>query len=175
MPLTPAEQVQKQYEDLAARMASVEKQLSMPPSHFHNGFDSNNISWVDIASKKIYVQHTIIDVAAATAANYGVFWIIPAPMLLVRVREVHQTAGTDAGAVTLTLEKLTGTQAPDSGVSMLSGTINLKGTANTVVTPTVTTTNANKTLAIGDRLCMKDAGVLTSVANVTILAELQMI
>ena len=142
------------------------------PDHFHNGFDVSRINYSDIYQKKFYVYHTIEGTAAATATNYGTFFIVPFTCVLTKFQEVHQTAGTDAGNVTLTLEKLTGTTAPDSGSVVLETALSLKATINSVQTATLTTTNANRNLAIGDRLCLKDTGTLTAVANVTVMAEL---
>lgn len=114
--------------------------------------------------------------AAATAANYGPFFIAPFACEVVSVRESHTVAGNDAGAVTLDIEKLTGTQAPDAGAPVLGATkINLKGTANTVVSPALTGTAADKQLAAGDRLCLKDAGTPTAVAGVAVTIELKAI
>lgn len=111
---------------------------------------------------------------AATAANYGVFFIAPFACEVVSVRENHTTAGTDAGAVTLDIEKLTGTQVSGAGVSVLGATkINLKGTAETVQAPALTATAANKQLAVGDKLNLLDTGVLTAVAGVTVTVELK--
>lgn len=156
-------------------MTAVQKQLGLPPSHYHTGFDSNKISWYDLDQKRLFVQHTIPGVQAATGTNYSTFFIVPMPCLVVGFREVHSTAGSDGGAVTLDLEKLTGTTAPDSGVSALASTLSLKATANTVQTATITATAANKTLAIGDRLALKDGGTLTAVASVTTLLTLQLL
>ena len=141
------------------------------PDHTHNGFDSNSINFLDIRRRRIWIPWTIPGTSAATAANYGVFWIAPFACTLVEFREVHQTAGTDAGAVTLQLEKLTGTQALDAGVTMLNATLSLKATINSVQTATLTNTFANRNLARGDRLALLDAGTLTAVANVTVVAE----
>lgn len=154
------------------RLSAVEE-LAAQPTHYHNGFDSNNIAFTDIYQKKIYVQHTIVGTAAATATNYGVFYIVPVACLVTSIKEVHQTAGTDGSAVTLNIEKLTSGVAPDSGATILTTALSLKATINVVQTGTITGTYATKTLAIGDRLCMKDAGTLTTVANVTVLVELQ--
>lgn len=112
---------------------------------------------------------------AATAANYGPFFIAPFPCEVVSVREIHTAIGTDAGAVTLDIEKLTGTQAPDAGVTVLAANINLKGIANTVQTPAISGNTANRQLATGNRLCLKDAGVLTAVAGVSVAVELKAI
>lgn len=106
---------------------------------------------------------------AATAANYGVFFIADRAYNIIQVTEAHGTAGSDAGAVTLQLEHLTGTTAPDSGTELLVSSINLKGTANTVVYPTV----KSNSLQRGDRLCLKDAGTLTAVANVVVTIYLR--
>lgn len=105
--------------------------------------------------------------SAATATNYGIFFIAENPVRLVAVSEVHTTLGTDLGAVTLQIEKLTGTTAPDSGTALLSTAFNLKGTINTVqygvLVPSVATI-----LQKGDRLCLKDVGTLTAVAGVNV-------
>ena len=161
--------------DVEASIAGIQKQLDLPPTHYHNGFDSNKISWFDIDQRRLHVHWTIPGIQAATATNYGVFFIVPLISLVVGFQEVHQTAGSDAGTVSLMLEKLTGTTAPDSGSSVLSAALSLKATANTVQTGTITSTSANKTMAIGDRLCLKDAGTLTAVANVTVLLTLQLL
>lgn len=89
------------------------------------------------------------------------------------IAEVHAVAGTDAGAVTLQLRKCTGTQAPSAGVVLTTATFDLKSTANTVVTATLTGTTANLMLAAGDRLAADVTGVLTSLAGgvVTIVLE----
>ena len=159
---------------LSKRVDGIVKNPSLP-DHFHNGFDVSRINFSDIYQRKVWVHHTVVGTAAATLTNYGVFYIVPFACVLTKFQEVHQIAGVDAGAVTLMLEKLTGTTAPDSGVDMLSSTLSLKATANTVQTGTITTTLANRTLAAGDRLCMEDAGTLTAVTNVTVSVELQLI
>lgn len=143
--------------------------------HFHNGNDVSRVNWLDLAQRKLYLHHTIYGANAATAANYGVFFICPVSCSVTNFQEVHQTAGSDAGAVTLTLEKLTGTQAPDGGMTLLQSTLSLKATANTVQTATITSTYGNRGLAPGDRLCLKDSGTLTAVANVTIMTELTLL
>lgn len=145
------------------------------PDHRHNGFDVSRVFWSDLVSRKLYLEHTIQGTNAATAAFYGVFWIAPFACYVSEFREVHQTAGSDGSAVTVTLEKLTGTQAPDSGTAMLTTALSLKATANTVATGVLTPTTANLNLVRGDRLGLKDAGTLTAVANVTTVTEITII
>jgi hypothetical protein len=168
----------EQYEKLQKDFEKFQKQIDrftknpFLPDHYHTGTDVSQVNYANLYQKKVYVYHTIVGTDAATATNYGVFYIVPFQCIVNVIKEVHMTLGTDGSAVTLTIEKLTGTQALDAGVSTLSSTIDLRGTINTVVTPTLTTTNADRNLAIGDRLSMKDAGTLTAVANVTIMVEL---
>ena len=167
-------------EDLQSRIDEVEiltmaLKKGVLVDHFHNSIDSSGIQFVSVQQRKVWVHHTIVGTAAATAANYGVFFIAPFACIVMAVKEVHQTAGTDLGAVTLNIEKLTSGQANDGGVSIQSGTFNLKGTINTVQTGTVIGTYGSRTLAAGDRLSMLDGGTLTAVANVTIFVELQII
>jgi len=137
--------------------------------HFHT---TDKIDFRDISNRKVYIHHTIYGIDAATAGNYGVFWIAPFECTVTEIREVHQTAGTDAGAVSLQIEKLTGTQALDAGVALLSTAFDLKGTANTINTGTITATLADPRMVRGNRLAMDDAGALTSVANVTVVIEI---
>lgn len=165
-------EIQKIIVGLQADIGDLRSQMG---THYHGGYDSSRINWADIYQRVLYVAHTVYGADAATATNYSTFWIAPAACLLTAFQEVHQTAGTDASAVTLDLEKLTGTTAPGSGVSMLSSTLSLKATASTVQKATVTTTNANRTLAAGDRVALKETGTLTAVANVSVIALFQLI
>lgn len=146
--------------------------------HTHNGTDALQIPYDNLSNKFFCINYTLPGTSGATAGNYGVFFIAPYPCLVTGFQEVHQTAGTDGGSVTLQLEKLTGTQAPDSGTVLLQTALDLKGTANTVQNglmvvssnPTIQLTTTF--LAKGDRLCLKDSGTLTSVANVTVVVKL---
>ena len=75
----------------------------------------------------------------ASAIASKIIGIVPVNCELVSVREVHGTAGNDAGAVTLSVERLTDGEASGSGNVAVNATINLKGTANTVQTGTIVT------------------------------------
>ncbi len=143
--------------------------------HQHNRFDSTMVEYIDINQKKLYKTHTIYGTDAATATNYGVFYIVPVACTITKFQEVHQTAGTDGSAVTVNLEKLTGTEAIDSGDDILSTALSLKATINSVQTGALTLTLTDRSLKAGDRLALKDAGVLTNVANVTINIELTVV
>ena len=138
------------------------------PRHTHDGVDSERILYSNIRHRVIPLVWTIPGIQAATGTNYGVIWIADRVCTVTGFQEVHQTAGSDGGTVTLQLEKLTGTEAPDAGTVLLKTALSLKTTANTVQTANMVQTSAPQLLA-GDRLCLKDAGTLTAVANVTVL------
>lgn len=105
------------------------------------------------------------------------FFIADRAYDVVAVREVHATAGTDVGAVNLQVTKDTGTAAPGAGTDLLTNNanagFNLKGTANTVQSGTLTATVASKRLAAGDRLSVDFAGTLTTLAGVVVTVTLR--
>ena len=114
---------------------------------------------------------------AATATNYDIFWIAPKECYLVSAIEAHKTAGSDAGAVTLTLERLLDGVALDSGVAMLDGTFDLKGTANTFQEKypvnTFTSGISDRAIPKGSRIALKDSGTLTAVNHVVLTIVVQ--
>lgn len=165
------EELQSQIDELKSRLERLE--IDTPVGdHQHTGFDVTQVEYDDLARKKLYIRHSIMGIQAATATNYGVFWIAPVACVITAFQEVHQTAGSDGGAVTINLEKLTGTTAADSGNLVLATALSLKATANTVQNGILTQTLLYRTLAAGDRLAIKDAGTLTNVAGVTISVKL---
>lgn len=168
------QEIQKEIDQIKSQIYQM--QLNPPlADHRHNGFDTSKIEFEDINRKIIYKDYTIYGADAATAANYGVFCIVPKACVVTGIQEVHQTAGTDGSAVTLNIEKLTGTTALGSGSEILSTAFSLKATANTVQDGSLSMDLSSRTLAKGDRLALKDTGTLTSVANVTVKIELTVI
>ncbi len=103
----------------------------------------------------------------AAAADYdGAAFIAPFACEVIDVTEVHQTAGSDGGAVTLMLVKAGNGVAKASGTNVLNAGLDLKAAINTVQTATLHTTLANRQLAENDRLALVSAGVLTAVDGV---------
>src|SRR6059058_2039095 len=143
---------------------------------------------VDIGNKPIlFGNYPILTVpvrfngALATLLVDQALFICPAGQSyqVVSADEVHATASTDAAAVNLQLTKDTGTQAPGAGVDLLTNNtaagFNLKGTANTVQSATLSATTADLTLAAGDRLSIDFAGTLTALAGVVLTVWLKRI
>lgn len=99
----------------------------------------------------------------ASPADQPVF-IAPFDLTLKAIYEAHATAGSDAGAVTLQIERLQGTEAIGSGDNVLTTAFNMKATADTVQTGVLTVT----TMSQGDRLALNYTGTLTDLANVAV-------
>lgn len=83
-------------------------------------------------------------------------------------------AGTDAGTVSLMVDRCQGTEAPGAGDNLMTGVLNLKGTIHTVQAGTLSATAAHLILEIGDRLAIDLTGAQTDVAGVlTVELEIQ--
>lgn len=91
---------------------------------------------------------------------------------LVAVRVVFGIASVSG---TLNIEKLTGTTVPGSGTALLTGTISLAGTANTVLSGTLSATTADLQLAAGNRIGIVLAGTLTSLVGAVVEIDLKRI
>ena len=111
-----------------------------------------------------YIASSVADVQFFTA---------PVKCQVVAIREVHATAGNDAGTVTGTIRRCQGTEAATAGDDLLSATINFKGTALTEQTPALTATSADLILEAGNRLALDVTGTTTTLAGVIITVLLK--
>lgn len=75
-------------------------------------------------------------------------------------------AGSDGSAVTAVIAKASGTTAITAGTALHTGTYNLKGTANTVQSLTMSTTSGVTSIAAGDRIGIDFTGTLTAAVGV---------
>jgi len=107
------------------------------------------------------------------ADNNQPFFIARHPCEVMWVAESHTVKGTDAGAVTLNIEKLTGTQAPGAGVEILGTAFDMKGTIDTVVQKEGKDLTVNRQLKNGERLCVKFTGTKTALAGVCLTVYLK--
>jgi hypothetical protein len=136
--------------------------------HNHDDLDTQPIR------KTVFVTASLAGTASATGANYGVFFVATRPCVVVRISEVHTTAGSSTP--TLQVEKLTGTTALDSGSTLLKTAFNLASTANTVQTGDLIDGGTKTALSMnkGDRLALKDIGTLTAIAGVCVTVEIEL-
>jgi hypothetical protein len=114
------------------------------------------------------VSVSIGGVLGATATACGVFYTVTASCTVEEIWESHSVAGTDGNPVSLDIEKLASGVALDSGVSILPSVYDMKSTANIPIRKTPTTTMANRQLARGDRLALKNVGDWTGVAGLSV-------
>ncbi len=128
-------------------------------------------------SEEVYQpMYQIVDFPLATAASLITqhFMIIPTACRLVGISEIHATAESTAATMTAYIEKLTGTTAPGSGTTLMSGTFNMKATANTVQTATLSepttgdSTDSAIQLATGDRIGIKFSTTGTELAGLVV-------
>lgn len=107
-------------------------------------------------------------------------WVFVAdrPYTVVSIKEVHSVAGNDGGTVTADVRKVTDVSAPGAAAGstvkeFLSAALNLKSTANTTVTGTLTATGADLDLATGDKVGVNYVGTLTTLAGAVLVIELK--
>lgn len=84
---------------------------------------------------------------------------------IAEVVEVHGTAGTDGGGVTLTIGISRGTTAPGSGTQALTTTFDMKSTAYTPVFLGGTTLLHTRLIPAGARVDLNFNGTTTALAN----------
>ena len=121
-------------------------------------------------------NYLTVTLAQAGSIADQLFYVAPEPFEVLEIHEVHGTAGTDGSAVTATVRKCTGTQALTAGADLLGTTkINLKGTADTVQSPALTSTAADLLLDTGNRLAFDITGTNTSIANMVVTVLLRRI
>lgn len=114
---------------------------------------------------------TSFDVGATALADRTIF-IADRAYRIKAIREVHATAEASAGSLDLQVTKDTGTNAPGAGTALLTNNSNagfdIKGTANTVQTGTLTATVADLLLAAGDRIGLNYEAAGTEGAGVAV-------
>lgn len=139
-------------------------------SEDNNIFTQLDNEWGHIQKKRFYVTHSLDGATGQTAANFGVIFNAPFDCYVSEVRVSWSTA-CDTNT-TLNIERLQGTEALDAGDTILAANLDLTGTANTVNTPTLTTTIPNRSLKRGDRLALKDGGGGTALVGLCVTIEL---
>lgn len=93
-----------------------------------------------------------------------VFFVAARPLRVVSIIARPETAGTDASAVTATIKKAASATAITSGTALHSGTVDLKGTAAT--NQTLTLTDSAVEVAAGSAIGIDFSGTLTAAAGV---------
>jgi hypothetical protein len=109
--------------------------------------------------------------AASQAISQAIF--MPDSTGTYQVVSIQAVFGTTSTSGTLQLEQLSGTTAPGSGTVMLTGTMSLSGTANTIVSGTLVSTASTLQIAPGQRLGLKFAGTVTGLVGLVVVVGLK--
>lgn len=121
-----------------------------------------------IVPQQLYVSVPLF----VTDLSKAVF-VAPEAFQVTAVRAVYNVAG--GVAAVLGVEKLTGTTAPGSGTALLTGSLDLTTTANTVLSGVLTGTTADLQLAAGNRIGIVLGGVLTGLLGCVVTIGLKRI
>lgn len=166
------ELVRKEATDIASTVYSekgTQYGVGKVPFHVHNGIDSPNVPFQNLSQRTLPIHWTVPGSSAATASNYGTFWIAPFACTVVAVYESHETEGSSGGDVTLTLRK--------SSSNVAITTFDLKAPDDVTQTGTISQAEDGgirvATVAPGESLNLDTTGTLTSVDNVTVVVVVQ--
>lgn len=118
------------------------------------------------------VSHTLPGATAATAANYGSFWIAPAKCV---VDSITYSFSANSSSGTVEVEKVPSATAQGSGTNLQTATVSTGSGANTNQAATLSATAATLELASGDRLALEDGGTLTSLTDLVVTVGLHWI
>lgn len=95
-----------------------------------------------------------------------VCWVATRAYVVKAIRGRPTVAGTDAGAVTAVIKKAASGTAITAGTALHASTFNLKGTADTVQTLTLSTTASDLEIPAGTAIGIDFTGVLTTATGV---------
>jgi hypothetical protein len=115
-----------------------------------------------VAGRKIQNGEPVSAILTAASVAQPIF-IADMPYTVVGAQEVHAVVG--GSGATVTIEHLTGTQAPGAGTAIFTAPLSLTGTINTVQKATLVAATSALQLATGDRLNTVFAGTLTGLAG----------
>lgn len=141
------------------------------PNHQHNGVDSNKVAFPNILNRQFTVSSHVLGTAAATATNYGAFWIAPFDCSIQTMLESHGRAGSDAGTVVVFVVIFSDGDTFGDGTPVKA--FNLKSTADTVATSNLLAGRNPAVIHAGQRLALVPVGVLTNVADVIVTVLLE--
>lgn len=150
--------------ELRNKVDSMEEILT---THKHKGFDET-LKLGLIFPIEEHLQGAI----PVTAANYGIFFVNKSDRTY-EVSEIQVSWGTASTSGTLQIERLQSTEAKGAGDDLLSSTIDMSGTANTVNTGTLVTDKTLLKLEKGNRLGLVNGGTLTSQTDLCVTVYLQ--
>ena len=136
--------------------------------------EEREIRYEEIVNKDgFYITVSIPGFQAATNTNYSVFWHVRNACEILWIEESHTRISSEAGAVTLNVERLNSGVALDSGDEIIQTAFNLKSTADTPINKEGRAELKNTILSPNQRLALKDGGSLTNLKGVCVTIYLR--
>lgn len=111
----------------------------------------------------------VVSIEYVAASVDKVAFVAPRAYIVKGITGRPTVAGTDAGAVTAVIKKAASGTAITAGTALHSSTYNLKGTADTIQTLTLSTTATDLRIDAGTAIGIDFTGVLTSATGVVTL------
>lgn len=105
----------------------------------------------------------------ATSVSQTIF-VAPRSLIVTGISLRPDTAGTDAGAVTVQVRRVPSGTAIASGTALLTTALNLKGAANTNQTGALSTVAGARIVSAGQAIALEFAGVLTAATGSVTIA-----
>lgn len=127
---------------------------------------SMGLEGVDADSGSIITAHFTYGATSVDKVDF----IAPRKMIVQSIIGRPTVAGTDGSAVTATIKKAASGTAITAGTALHSGTFNLKGTADTNQTLTLSTTAGALEIPAGTAIGIDFTGTLTSATGVVMVA-----
>ena len=112
------------------------------------------------------VSAYVASTAAATGANYPIFFVANQRCFLLEAKLRHDVDG--GSGATIDVEKIINGVAKGSGVSMLKTPFAVSAGARTTISSAPTTTPANLMLNPGDAVALEASGTLTGLTDVVV-------
>ena len=107
-----------------------------------------------------------VNIEYVAASVDKVCYVAPRKMIVKKIVGRPTVAGTDAGAVTAVIKKAASGTAITSGTALHSSSYNLKGTADTIQSLTLSTTASDLQIAAGTAIGIDFTGTLTAATGV---------
>jgi hypothetical protein len=131
------------------------QQPRLVESHYHNGMDSPRVDYQNLDRAPNLIVTAVVDGADARKQEfYDKFFIAPYVCEVTAISEVHTAAEATADPYTMQVQRLQGIEATGSGDDLLTTAFDLTGTAETVVSGTLVSTNV-RILNKDDRLALR--------------------
>ncbi len=159
-------------QEIAKASASGRYTLNTTPTHSHTGIDSPKVEFGDILNKQFFAVSTVFGTSAATATNYGTFYIAPASVSLqeMQITYAHQSTS----ACTIFVEILKPGQASGAGTGVQGFNVAVSGNVDQVGTSKLRPGSKADILNANDRLSLFVSGDPTGLVqlNVTVLLQI---